>query len=115
MNPYPVAMAVRPPQQGGDDPDALEFGIAALDARLSEADVEFPATDDEVVRALGNAEIPTDASGNGVGIDEALSSVPSSEFDTETELLNKLHPVFEEYRTSASGGVLQRLRSLLPF
>jgi len=26
-----------------------------------------------------------------------------------------LHPVFEEYRVSTSGGLLGRLRSILPF
>lgn len=108
-------MAVRPPQQGGDEPDSLEFGIAALNARLDESEIQFPATEDEVVRALDNTKVPYDASGNGVAIAEALSSVPSSEFDTETELLNQLHPVFEEYRSSASGGFLKQLRSLLPF
>jgi hypothetical protein len=115
MNTYLLAMAVRPPQQGGDTPDILEFGIAALDARLSDADVQFPATGDEVVRALDNAKIPIDASGNDLSIADALDEVPRSKFENKTQLLDQLHPVFEEHRASAGGGILQQLRSLLPF
>jgi hypothetical protein len=108
-------MAVRPPQQGGDEPESLEFGIAALDARLSEVDLEFPATADDVVQALDNAEIPYDASGNSVAMDEALSNLRRSKFDSESQLLDLLHPVFEEYRQSTSGSILGQLRALLPF
>ncbi|WP_336024907.1 hypothetical protein [Halobellus salinisoli] len=107
-------MAVRPPQQGGDEPDSLEFGIAALTPYLSEAELSFPATSDEVVRALGDPEIPYDASGNSIPLSAALEATGPSRFDTERELLDALHPVFEEYR-AASGGVLSQLRALLPF
>ena len=107
-------MAVRPPQQGGDDPDSLEFGIAALTPYLSEADLTFPATGEEVVRALGDPEIPYDASGNTVALSKALAAVETTRFDTERELLDALHPVFEEYRASA-GGIFAQLRDLLPF
>jgi hypothetical protein len=115
MNTYRRSMAVRPPQQDGDEPESLEFGIAALDARLSEVDLSFPAAADDVVRALDNAEIPYDASGNSVAIEEALSNVPHSEFESESQLLDVLHPVFEEYRQSTSGSILGQLRALLPF
>jgi len=108
-------MAVRPPQQGSDDPDTIEFGIAALDARLSESSVEFPATADELNRALGDSEIPCDASGHTLALREALDAVPIQQFDTKTELLDALHPVFEERRTSTGSGILGQLRALLPF
>ncbi|WP_144903837.1 DUF5789 family protein [Halobellus captivus] len=107
-------MAVRPPQQGGDEPDSLEFGIAALTPYLSEADLTFPATSDEIVRALGDPEIPYDANDNAVALSEALNAVGPNRFDTKRELLDALHPVFEEYRAS-SGGVFSQLRALLPF
>ena len=108
-------MAVRPPQDDSSEPDAIEFGIAALDARLDEAVLDFPATADEVVGALGNTAIPYDAAGNTVALDDALAEVPKTRFESETELLNALHPVFERHRESAAGGFIQQLRDLLPF
>jgi hypothetical protein len=107
-------MAVRPPQQDGDEPDTLEFGIAALSPHLSKADLTFPATTDEVVRELGDPAIPYDANGNTVRLSEALGAVRASRFDTQRELLDALHPVLEEYRESG-GGILSQLRALLPF
>ena len=108
-------MAVRPPQGNSSEPDSIEFGIAALDARLDAAEVEFPATSDELVRAVDADDIPYDASGHTVSLEEALDRLPRSQFESETELLDMLHPVFEEYRASASGSFLQQLRDLLPF
>ena len=107
-------MAVRPPQQDGDEPDSLEFGIAALSPYLSESDLVFPATAEEVVRELGDVAIPYDANGNTVALSEALSAVRASKFDTQRELLDALHPVLEEYRESG-GGIFSQLRALLPF
>jgi hypothetical protein len=107
-------MAVRPPQQDGDEPDSLEFGIAALSPHLSESNLTFPATADEVVRELGDPAIPYDANGNTVALSEALGAVRATEFDTKRELLDALHPVLEEYR-EAGGGILSQLRALLPF
>ena len=38
-------MGVRPPTNDTDDePDVIDFGIAALDARLEDRDVSFPTT-----------------------------------------------------------------------
>ncbi len=108
-------MAVRPPQENSSEPDTIEFGIAALDARLDEAEVEFPATSEEIVRAVDNTNIPYDASGHTVSLEEALDRLPRSQFESETELLDMLHPVFEEYRASTSGSFLQQIRDLLPF
>ncbi|MFB6252936.1 MAG: hypothetical protein ABEI27_14835 [Halobellus sp.] len=107
-------MAVRPPQQGDDEPDSLEFGIAALTPYLSEANLTFPATTDEIVRALGDPAIPYDANGNAVALSEALAAVNRKQFDTQRELLDALHPVLEEYRASG-GGLFSQLRALLPF
>jgi hypothetical protein len=108
-------MAVRPPQQDSSEPDVVEFGIAALAARLDRAEVQFPTTSDRLLERLGNQEIPYDASGNAVALDEVLEAVPQEQFDSKAELLDRLHPIFEEYRTSSGGGIVRRLRALLPF
>lgn len=108
-------MAARPPQQDTSSPDSIEFGIAALVGHLDRAEVEYPATRDEVIGALGDPEIPYDASGNTVALSEAMESLSKQRFDSESELLDVLHPVFEEYRVSTSGSILGRLRAILPF
>jgi hypothetical protein len=108
-------MGVRPPQQDDDEPDAIEFGIAALDARLSEADVRYPADRETLVTALGGTEIPYNAAGNTVAIGEAIDRAERSQFESEQDLLNTLHPIFEEMRESASSSILMQLRALVPF
>ena len=107
-------MAARPPTgDDGDDPEVIAFGIAALDARLDEADLSFPATDEDVRRALGDQEIPYDATGRTIGVEDALAAVERREYDTKNELLDVLYPVFDERR--ADGGMLGHLRAMLPF
>ncbi|MFC6728645.1 hypothetical protein ACFQDG_08340 [Natronoarchaeum mannanilyticum] len=107
-------MAARPPTgDDGDEPEVIAFGIAALDARLDEAELTFPATDDEILRALGEQEIPYDASGRTMEIGDALAAVDRQEYDSKNELLDVLYPVFDERR--GDGGMLGHLRSMLPF
>ena len=108
-------MGVRPPQQDDDEPDAIEFGIAALDARLSEVDVDYPATGETIIEELGDAKIPYNATGSRISMTEAIDRSDESRFESEQELLNALHPVFEEYRASRGASLVGRLRSLLPF
>jgi hypothetical protein len=108
-------MAVRPPQDDDEDPETLAFGIAALDARLDAADLDWPATDRELLDALDDPSIPYDASGSEVALADVLDRVPVREYDSETELLNALHPVFEEYRENSTRSVIGQLRALLPF
>ncbi len=109
-------MGVRPPSGGNDDePDSVEFGIAAVDARLKETDMSFPATEDDVNAALGHEQIPYDVHGNTVSLGEMLAETDRTEFRSRQELLNALHDPFEEYRQANSGGVVQQVRSLLPF
>jgi hypothetical protein len=108
-------MGVRPPQQDDDEPDAIEFGIAALDARLSDADVSFPADSDAVVGALGDSEISYNATGNTISIRKAIDRSGKEYFESEQELLNALHPVFEDLRESASNSILMQLKALVPF
>ncbi|GAB3410700.1 hypothetical protein GCM10027435_01570 [Haloparvum alkalitolerans] len=107
-------MAARPPTGGTEEPDAIEFGIAALDARLDETELQFPATAEEVRAAVRNAEVPYDASGHTVTLDAALAETDADRFETRTELLDELHPVFER-RRRRGGGPIARLRDLLPF
>jgi hypothetical protein len=109
-------MGVRPPPSGnGDEPETVTFGIAALDARLEEAGVRYPIDAGSVVRELGDPEVPYDANGSSVALSEALEETHIDRFETEQELLNALHPVFERYRERSAGGLLAQLRSLFPF
>ncbi|WP_255196049.1 hypothetical protein [Halorarius litoreus] len=109
-------MGVRPPQDDtNDEPEAVTFGIAALDAQLDRSGVTFPASSEELVRALGDPAVPYNAGGNSVRLSEALDELHFQQFETEQELLNALHPVFEAYRERRGGGFVGRLRSLLPF
>lgn len=109
-------MAVRPPQDDiSEGPDTIAFGIAALDSYLDESDVTFP-TDEEGLRdSLGSVDIPYNAAGNTITLDSALEQVPKQHFESKRELLNALHPVFEERRVSGGSGILNRIRSFIPF
>lgn len=109
-------MGVRPPSEGEDDePDVVTFGIAALDGRLDDADLTFPATAREVEAALGDIQIPYNASGNSIQLSTALNRTSTREFETRQDLLNALHPVFEERRSAAPSGLLGQLKAMLPF
>lgn len=109
-------MGVRPPSNNDDnDPESVEFGIAAVDARLRRSDLSFPATEDDVSGALGHEQIPYDVNGNDVALGVILEEVDQAHFKSRQQLLNALHPVFETYRREHSGGVVQQMRSLLPF
>jgi hypothetical protein len=107
-------MGVRPPQQDGSDADHIEFGIAALEPHLDER-IDYPATGDEIVRTIGDVQVPYDASGGTVALSEILERAPTRRFESKRDLLDTLHPVFEEYRAAASNSLVGRLRGLLPF
>lgn len=109
-------MGVRPPSNDDDDePESVEFGIAAVDARFDRVDLSFPASRDEVDAELGDQQIPYDVHGNTVSLREILADVDRDEFSSRQELLNALHPGFESYRKRHSNTVVQQVRSLLPF
>ncbi|PSP55373.1 hypothetical protein BRC82_05350 [Halobacteriales archaeon QS_1_67_19] len=108
-------MGVRPPQSNSDDgPDVIEFGIAEVAAELDEAEIAFPATGEEVVRSLSDPRIDYNAKGHSVPLSEAISDLEANRFDSQQELLNALHPVFERYRNSRTPGVIERVRAALP-
>ncbi|MEY7851231.1 hypothetical protein AB7C87_18760 [Natrarchaeobius sp. A-rgal3] len=109
-------MGVRPPSGGDDEePESIEFGIAAVDARLKESDLSFPATRDDVDAELGHERIPYNVHGSRISLGEMLAEVETNEFRSRQELLNELHGPFEAYRKEHSGGVIQQVRSMLPF
>jgi hypothetical protein len=107
-------MAARAPPDDTADPDVIEFGIAALAARLDESGVAYPTTSQQLCATVNNTAIPIDGAGNTVELAEALDRLPQDEFATQGELLDMLHPVFEEQRKQAAKSVLGRLRALLP-
>jgi hypothetical protein len=100
---------------GDSEPDVVEFGIAALDARLDRADVSFPVDRERLRRRLGDESVPYDAAGNEVALDTVLADVDRERFDDEQELLNALHPVFEDLRATKRRSVVGQVRALLPF
>jgi hypothetical protein len=114
MTSYAVVMGVRPPQQDGNDADHIEFGIAALEPHLDDR-IDYPATDDEVLAAVGDVEVSYDASGGTVALSEILDAAPARTYESKRDLLDTLHPVFEEYRAATSKSFLGRIRGLLPF
>lgn len=108
-------MGVRPPANDSSEPDAVEFGIAALEPKLDDVDLEYP-TDVRTVRTkLGHVEVPYDAAGNAIELERALDELDERTFETQRDLLNALHPVFEERRAAAGHGLLAQLRGLVPF
>lgn len=104
-------MAARPPSDDLDEPDSVEFGIAALDAHLDGADLEFPATAEDVVVSLGDPPVDYDPSGSSARLSTVLGGVEPDRFESRQDLLDAVHPEFERLR--AESGVLAWLRSLL--
>lgn len=106
-------MAAPPPQ--GDDAEAetIAFGIAAVDEALEATELSFPADADEILEATGDRDIPYDTRGRTIRLSTAIEESEGRHFDTRRELLNALHPVFEEKRDSS--GLSGWVRTLLPF
>jgi hypothetical protein len=109
-------MGVQPPSNDiGDEPDVVEFGIAALDARLEELELAFPVEADRLREEHGGLTVPIDAAGTEITLGDAVAESDRSEFRSEQDLLNALHPVFERRRERASRSILAQLRALVPF
>lgn len=109
-------MGARPPtDDGGSEPTAIEFGIAALDAKLEHVDIDYPAKADEIRDQVGHVEVPYDPAGHAITVDEALELATLTRFESEQELLNTLHPVFEQKREETTTTLLTQLRALVPF
>jgi len=109
-------MGVRPPDSGNSEsPDVVEFGIAAVDDRLDLDGLSYPVDVADLREQYGSVEVPYTASGRTTDMTTVLKRVETREFDSKRELLNELHPVFEEMRASASSSILGQLRALVPF
>lgn len=109
-------MGVQPPSDGIDDgPDVVEFGIAALAAKIEARDVAFPIERDELLDQHGDLSVPVDAAGHDVTLRETVAQIDRERFDSQQELLDVLHPVFEAEREAVSRSILAQLRSLVPF
>lgn len=105
-------MGVRPPADDGGGTRGVEFGIADVESRLSESSLSFPATGEEVVRALGDPDVAYDPSGSSVALSSVVERADRERFDSRREFLNALHPEFEALRTSRGAGLLGWVRSL---
>lgn len=110
-------MGVQPPSDGIEEgPDVVEFGIAALDARLKEREsVSYPVDRETLQEEYGHITVPINASGSEITLADALAEVDREQFESQRDLLNELHPVFETRRESASRSLLAQLRALVPF
>jgi len=108
-------MGVQPPADDSEEPTAIEFGIAALDAKLGEETIDYPATAREVREQAGHIEVPYNSAGRSMTIGEALEMATATQFDSEQDLFNALHPTFERKRQAASNSLLTQLRALVPF
>jgi len=102
-----------PPPQSDRDTAAITFGIAAMDEVLEDHDVGFPVTTAELKGTVGDRAVPYDPRGNTVELRVVLEQTSQDHFETRRELLNALHPIFEEKRRG--GGFGEWLQSLLPF
>lgn len=109
-------MGVQPPSENAEDgPTVVEFGIAALDAKLKDRDLAFPLDREELVTTHGDITVPIDASGHEMRLEAALECCDRREFESERDLLNTLHPIFEDKREATSRSVVAQLRALVPF
>lgn len=109
-------MGVQPPSNDVEEgPDVVEFGIAALAARVDDLGLEYPVEAEALVDRYGEVRVPVDAAGTEISVAEAVRAAGRGEFDSEQDLLNALHPVFEEKREATSRSILAQLRALVPF
>ena len=88
----------------------ITFGIPALDDVLEASQVEFPIRADTLIRQLGDPYIPFDSAGRSISLSDAIDRAGRVQFESRRDLLNALHPVFEE--TRAGGGLRGWLRRL---
>jgi hypothetical protein len=107
-------MGVQPPSDDGEEPAAIEFGIAALDAKLPEDEIEYPASARDIDERVGHIEVPYDPAGHAITVSDALEMVSATEFDMQQDLPYALHPVFELNLEETASSLLALLRPLVP-
>lgn len=110
--PQAAAMAARPPQSDDEPREPAAFGIAAVDDHLSDADLSYPATPEDVIAALGDPEVPCGPNAHDVALSTVLDRTGRVRFDSRRDLLDELHEAFEREHRSG-GGIVAWLRSLL--
>lgn len=104
-------MAARPPPANDDPGEPTAFGIVAIDDHLDDADLDFPATREDVLEALGDPSVPCGPSAHEISLSTVLESTGRQRFDTRRELLDELHEAFERERRGSTG-LVAWLRSL---
>ncbi|GGM72737.1 hypothetical protein J2752_002409 [Halarchaeum rubridurum] len=109
-------MAARPPPSDDtdDEPTVVTFGIAAVEEFLDGADFSYPVDRQTVVDTTGDPEVPVDTGGRTLALSTALERTERRRYESRRDLLNALHPVFEEARQSSPGGIVGFVRSLIP-
>ena len=102
-----------PPPKNDQETSAITFGIAAMDEHLEGAELDFPASRDDILSAIGNRPVSYDPKGNTITLAAALENTNQQEFASRRELLNALHPVFETKRKQQGFGGW--LKTIFPF
>lgn len=102
-----------PPPQSDTDTAAITFGIAAMDEVLEKSEIDFPVATPDLIGTVGDRAIPYDPRGNTVELRVAIEETGQDQFESRRDLLNALHPVFEEKRRG--GGIGEWLQSLFSF
>lgn len=102
-----------PPPKGSEEQTAITFGIAAMDEHLKDADLDFPADKPQILQQIGDRAIAYDPQGNCMSLESAIHETGRQRFESRQDLLNALHPVFEDRRTQ--GGLGSWVQSLIPF
>jgi hypothetical protein len=96
-------MAARPPPADDDPEEPTAFGIATVDDYLEDADLEYPATRQDVVDALGDRSVRCGPNARELSLSAALERTGRRRFDSRRDLLDELHEVFEDERRGATG------------
>lgn len=102
-----------PPPKNDQGTSAITFGIAAMDEHLEGAELDFPASRDDILSAIGNRPVPYDPQGDTMTLAAALEDTDQRKFASRRELLNALHPVFEAKRKQSGFGGW--LKAIFPF
>lgn len=105
-------MAARPPQTNSSLDEPTAFGIAVVDEHLEDADLEFPATPDDVVDAVGDPSVRCGPNAHEVSLSTVLDRTGRQRFDSRRDLLDELHDAFERERRGGTG-IVAWLKSLL--
>lgn len=96
-------MAARPPRTNADPEEPTAFGIAVVDDQLADADLDYPATPDDVLEALGDRSVRCGPNAHEVSLSTVLDRTGRERFDSRRDLLDELHDAFERERNGASG------------